>query len=163
MEESKSSGRRQAWLCDTCCVTLEKLRPSLGHVGTRVKWYPSPRYTGCWAVYSMCSWEKNTFKVSLQTIYELLLSFIVHTLILLWHQKATHRQARGFRVGDVPVLTVPKQSKEFGWVGRFVPGEQQCRVQSADPTKFRSLIQPVSTVALDKCLCASVSSTVKQL
>lgn len=111
VEESESPGGRQAWLCDLGEATSFS-RPH----GYPREVVPLPLGIRGAGRYTVCAHGKNTFQVSLQTISELLLSLIVHILILSWHQKATRRPAGGFRVGSVPVLTVSKQSKEFGGV-----------------------------------------------
>lgn len=109
-------GEREPWR-----QTGLALRPRRSDVLLEAAWVPEGSGTSPLGIrgagrYTVCAHGKNTFQVSLQTISELLLSLIVHILILSWHQKATRRPAGGFRVGSVPVLTVSKQSKEFGGV-----------------------------------------------
>lgn len=93
-------------------ATSEKRRPSRGRMGTRGKWYLPARYTGCWAVYSMCSWEKH---ISSVLANHLRTSSVSHRPYFDSFM-APESNSGGFRVGSVPVLTVSKQSKEFGGV-----------------------------------------------
>lgn len=64
-----------------------------GHMSEEVpppQGYGAEGGIGSYGQHKVCFQEGNTFKVLLQTCRELLF-LIVHTPILFWHQKATHR------------------------------------------------------------------------